>query len=271
MIQLARPQVFRERFLICADKLNLRCRSPIWVMEPNRLAVVRRAFTVSKHKGNPLNELHHEFQLRRDFLPRADEDEWPGAEPAALPVDSPPDLQKPLPPRPLVVDLDGTLVRSDLLIETIFSELSRRPHSIVDFIRSLSAGKACLKHRLSQPADFDPAILPYDAEVLKVIKAAREEGRSVYLASATHERLVCAVADHLGLFTGWFATNGTMNCVAEVKAAELVAAFGEGGFDYIGNDPADLSLAPRRKIICDKDIGGSCARAFAPMRQRRAS
>ncbi|AGS23226.1 UbiA family prenyltransferase [Rhizobium etli] len=189
-----------------------------------------------------MNELHHEFQLRRDFLPRAEEDKWPQPGPAALPVDSPPDLQISLSPRPLVVDLDGTLVRSDLLIETAFSELSRRPLSIIDFVRSLSAGKACLKHHLSQPEDFDPAILPYDAEVLKVIKAAREEGRSVYLASASHERLVCSVADHLGLFTGWFATNETMNCVAEVKAAKLVAAFGEGGFDYIGNDPADLSV-----------------------------
>nr|WP_082929014.1 UbiA family prenyltransferase [Rhizobium aegyptiacum] len=189
-----------------------------------------------------MSELHHEFPLRRDFLSRAGEDEWrePGSAPLSAAGSS--KLRQPLSPCPLVVDLDGTLVRSDLLIETAFAELSRRPYSIVDLIGALSRGKACLKHRLSQPMDFDPAILPYDAEVLNVIKAAREEGRPVYLASATHERLVRAVADHLGLFTGWFATNETMNCAAEVKAARLVAAFGEGGFDYVGNDAADLPV-----------------------------
>lgn len=144
--------------------------------------------------------------------------------------------------RPLVVDLDGTLIRSDLLIECAFSELSHRPHSLVEMIRALGAGKASFKHRLSQPRDFDPAVLPYDEEVLKVIREASEEGRAVYLASASHERLVATVADHLGLFAGWFATDAATNCSGEVKAGMLVAAFGDGGFDYIGNDRVDLPV-----------------------------
>lgn len=159
-----------------------------------------------------------------------------------IPAAVAPKQAKAKPPHPLVVDLDGTLVRSDLLIETAFSELSRRPHSVVDMARALKESKASLKHRLSEPADFNPAVLPYDEEVLKVIKAASAQGRPVYLASASHERLVSAVADHLGLFTGWFATNQTTNCAGEVKAAILVDAFGEGGFDYIGNDKADLPV-----------------------------
>jgi len=146
------------------------------------------------------------------------------------------------PARPLVVDLDGTLVRSDLLIETAFSELSRRPHSIADMARALSEGKASLKHRLSEPADFDPALLPYDEEVLNLVRRASAQGRPVYLASASHERLVSAIAGYLGLFTGWFATDAVTNCAGEVKAEKLVAAFGEGGFDYIGNDAADLPV-----------------------------
>jgi 4-hydroxybenzoate polyprenyltransferase/phosphoserine phosphatase len=146
------------------------------------------------------------------------------------------------PARPLVVDLDGTLVRSDLLIETAFSELSHRPSSIIDMIRALSNGKACLKDRISERADFDPAMLPYDGTVLKLIQKALDEGRPVYLASASHERLVSAVANHFGFFTGWFATDAITNCAAEIKAEKLVAAFSERGFDYIGNDSADLPV-----------------------------
>jgi len=144
--------------------------------------------------------------------------------------------------RPLVVDLDGTLIASDLLIETAFSELGRRPHSLIEMLRALARGKAALKHRLAEPVDFDPGTLPYDPAVLAAIKQARADGRPVYLASASHEKLVGRVAGHLGLFAGWFASNETTNLAGEKKAAQLVEAFGEGGFDYIGNDAADLPV-----------------------------
>lgn len=144
--------------------------------------------------------------------------------------------------RPLVVDLNGTLVRSDLLIETAFSELGQRPQSLFDLLNALLRGKAALKHRLSEPADFDPASLPYDNEVLEQIRTAHAEGRPVYLASASNRRLVGAVADHLGLFTGWFASDETTNLAGEAKAQQLVKNFGERGFDYIGNDAADLPV-----------------------------
>ncbi|PVE25752.1 UbiA family prenyltransferase [Microvirga sp. KLBC 81] len=144
--------------------------------------------------------------------------------------------------RPLVVDLDGTLVASDLLIETAFSELGRRPHSLVEILAALKRGKAALKHRLSEPVDFDPSTLPYDPEVLALIRQAKAEGRQVYLASASHEKLVGRVADHLGEFDGWFATNETTNLAGEKKAEQLVEVFGEKGFDYVGNDAADLPV-----------------------------
>ncbi len=144
--------------------------------------------------------------------------------------------------RPLVVDLDGTLVRSDLLIETAFSELGARPMSIFDMAAALFRGKAALKHRLSEPVDFDPATLPYDDEVLAFIQRARAEGRPVYLASASNHRLVGAVAAHLGLFTGWFASDEINNLAGHAKAERLVEQFGERGFDYIGNGAADLPV-----------------------------
>ncbi len=156
-----------------------------------------------------------------------------------------PEASGPAPGRPLVVDLDGTLVRSDLLIETAFAELGRRPLSLYDILCALARGKAALKHRLCEPLDFDPAALPYDEEVLARIRQARSEGRPVYLASASNERLVGAVARHVDLFEGWFASDETTNLAGAAKAERLVAAFGEKGFDYIGNDAADVPVWSR--------------------------
>lgn len=144
--------------------------------------------------------------------------------------------------RPLVVDLDGTLIASDLLIETAFSELGRRPQSLYDMLTALSRGKAALKHRLAEPADFDPSTLPYDPEVLALVRKVKTEGRPVYLASASHRRLVEIIAEHLGEFTGWFASDEATNLAGARKAQQLVEAFGERGFDYVGNDAADLAV-----------------------------
>jgi 4-hydroxybenzoate polyprenyltransferase/phosphoserine phosphatase len=164
---------------------------------------------------------------------------------------------------PLVVDLDGTLVRSDLLIETAFSELARRPQSLLDMVAALSRGKAALKHRLAEPTTFDPAVLPYDDNVIARIDQARAENRPVYLASASHERLVSAVADHLGVFDGWFASDETTNLAGEAKANRLVEAFGEGGFDYVGNDAADLPVWSRARTAIAVRAPAGVARKLA--------
>jgi 4-hydroxybenzoate polyprenyltransferase len=168
--------------------------------------------------------------------------------------------------RPLVVDLDGTLIRSDLLIEAAFSELGQRPHAIVGMLRAMRDGKSALKDHLSSAENFDPATLPYDEVVLQCIRDARDAGRPVYLASASHESLVRAVAEHLDLFDGWFATNKTSNCSGRVKAKILVDAFGDKQFDYIGNDSADLEVWPHAAkclaIRANGKVGRTLARRF---------
>ncbi len=67
-------------------------------------------------------------------------------------------------------------------------------------------GRAALKDRAAALGTIDAATLPYDDDVLRLINEARAAGRPVYLASASNERLVEQVAQHLGLFDGWFAS-----------------------------------------------------------------
>lgn len=144
--------------------------------------------------------------------------------------------------RPLVVDLDGTLIKSDLLLETFFGTVGRDPAMALAAVGALVHGKAALKERLATCPGFDPEFLPYDPAVLTLIREAREDGRDVYLASASNWRLVEAVADHLGLFTDWMASDEQCNLSGQRKADLLVSRFGAGNFDYIGNDHADLAI-----------------------------
>ena len=82
---------------------------------------------------------------------------------------------------------------------------------------------------------------------MSLVRNAREKGRPVYLASASNECYVGGVADHLGLFDGWFASAENENLSSSAKARRLVEAFGEQGFDYIGNDKADLAVWSKAK------------------------
>lgn len=143
---------------------------------------------------------------------------------------------------PLVVDLDGTLIQSDILVESAFAHLGRNPADIVEIFSALCKGKAALKARIAGATEIDVSLLPYNEVVLKTIRHAHNAGQPIYLASASNELYVRAIADHFGIFSGWFASSGTENLSSVVKARRLVEAFGEGGFDYIGNGAADLPV-----------------------------
>jgi 4-hydroxybenzoate polyprenyltransferase/phosphoserine phosphatase len=144
--------------------------------------------------------------------------------------------------RPLIVDLDGTLIRSDILAEGAFAHIGSKLTGVIELIQALRGGKASLKLFLAHEQDLDSADLPYDPRVLALIDEAKSEGRRVYLATATHRRQADAVANHLCLFDGVFATDLDHNLSGANKAAVLQQAFGSGNFDYIGNDTADLEI-----------------------------
>jgi 4-hydroxybenzoate polyprenyltransferase/phosphoserine phosphatase len=148
------------------------------------------------------------------------------------------------------VDLDGTLVRSDLLVESAFAHLGRNPLRAVGLLSAIRRGKAALKAAIAAKTDIDVSHLPYDEDVVSFVRQRRAAGSQVYLASASNERYVQALADHLGLFDGWFASNDNDNLSSGSMAGRLVEAFGEGGFDYVGNGRADLAVwaVARRRI-----------------------
>src|SRR5262249_42440117 len=137
------------------------------------------------------------------------------------------------PPRPLVVDLDGTLIRADLLYESMLDTIHLGVGHALRTIVALFSGKASLKQHLADASAIDYASLPYDREVLRLIDEARAQGRKVYLATASDERHARAVAQHLNVFDGYFASDGRANLSSTTKAETLVAAFGERGFDYV--------------------------------------
>jgi 4-hydroxybenzoate polyprenyltransferase/phosphoserine phosphatase len=151
---------------------------------------------------------------------------------------------------PLVVDLDGTLVKTNLLLESLLALLWEKPQYLFVLPAWLLKGKAYFKQQVIRRVSLDVSVLPYREEFLDYLKAQRAEGRSLVLATAGDVRIARQVADHLKLFDLVFASDGTTNLSGESKRDRLVREFGEKGFDYAGNDRHDLMVwSSARKAI----------------------
>jgi 4-hydroxybenzoate polyprenyltransferase len=143
---------------------------------------------------------------------------------------------------PLVVDLDGTLVRTDMLYESFFASATEGFEHHWSTVAALRRGKAYLKAHLAGACTIDYGQLPYNSEVLNLIRNAKSEGRRVYLATASDRRHADGIVAHLGMFDGVFSSDGVVNLSGNDKARRLVEVFGDRGFDYIGNNHVDLAI-----------------------------
>jgi len=143
---------------------------------------------------------------------------------------------------PLCVDLDGTLIRSDLLLETLLLLIKRNPLYLFLLPLWLLRGKAVLKVEIASRVTLKPAALPYNKEFVEWLRSERTAQRSIWLCTAASEPLARAVADHLGLFDGVLASDRSVNLAGTAKADRLVGQFGDGGFEYCGNERKDMAV-----------------------------
>jgi len=142
----------------------------------------------------------------------------------------------------LCVDLDGTLIRTDLLLESLVLLIKENPFALVRLPFWLLRGKATLKAEIAARVTLEPAALPYNKEFVSWLEAERRAGRSLWLCTAANEELARRVAAHLGLFDGVLASDTATNLVGSAKASLLEQRFGARNFDYCGNEPRDLAI-----------------------------
>jgi hypothetical protein len=168
----------------------------------------------------------------------------------------------PPPGVPLCVDLDGTLITTDLLWESLVGLLKRSPLATCQVPCWWLRGRAHLKARLAERVSVDPAGLPYHQPLLDYLRGRRREGTPLLLVTASAAAPARRVADHVGLFDEVLASDGKTNLRGPAKAAKLVDRFGARGFDYAGNSSVDLPVwAQSREAIVVNCGPGLAARA----------
>ncbi|WP_428425448.1 UbiA family prenyltransferase [Methylibium sp.] len=146
-----------------------------------------------------------------------------------------------LPPN-VYVDLDGTLIATDLLHESVLKLLRASPLDALRLPAWLMRGKAYMKQQIAQRVSFDWALLPYRPEVLDLVRRARGQGRRVVLATASDESFAAAVARHLGLFDAVLASDGSTNLSGRRKLDAIRADAAGQPFCYVGDGFVDLAV-----------------------------
>ena len=152
------------------------------------------------------------------------------------------DLAPPTSQRPLCVDLDGTLVKSDTLIDSLLLLVRTHPGAVLKLPLWLRYGKAGFKARITSLVALDVQHLPYNRALLEYLEEQRGEGRKIYLTTGADGRLAERIAAHLGIFEGVLASDGATNLTGKNKLASLQQRFADEGFDYVGNAMPDLPV-----------------------------
>ena len=156
------------------------------------------------------------------------------------------DLREAPQPRPLILDLDGTLVRADMLLETVLALLRTAPWRLFDVGVWMLRGRAYLKRRLAEETDIEPDVLPFNEELLAYAADIAASGRPVYVATAADAKVAEKVVRRIPFIRGVIGSDGVRNLKGEAKALVLAERFPDG-FDYAGDARADIPIWRRRR------------------------
>ena len=141
----------------------------------------------------------------------------------------------------ICVDLDGTLVKTDTLVESILLFIKGNPLNVFRCLAWLFLGKAAFKDKIATRTELKAETLPYNADILAYLKK-QKVSKNLYLCTAANQKVAASVANHLGLFSAVYASDSKNNLKGKKKAKLLVNEFGERGFVYAGNGSEDVAI-----------------------------
>lgn len=141
----------------------------------------------------------------------------------------------------LCVDLDGTLIKSDLLQESLLKLIKSRPWLVLCLPFWLLRGRAFMKHQIAMRTEIDVSLLPYREDVVTWCRSESEH-RRVVLATGSPQKFADAVAAHLGFFDQALGSDQETNLIGHNKRQALEELSGSADYEYIGDSKIDLNL-----------------------------
>lgn len=167
------------------------------------------------------------------------------------------------PMKPLCVDLDGTLTRSDVLFESVCGLLKQNLFYVFLLPFWLMSGKAKMKQKIASRVDLDVSLLPWNQEFVEWLREQKKQGRKLILATASDQKYAQQIAEHFGIFDAVIASDGVTNASGSRKLKQLEELLEGEGFDYAGNAQIDVGIWEHAEnaIVVNPDAGVEAAAA----------
>lgn len=143
---------------------------------------------------------------------------------------------------PLVVDLDGTLINSDLLYIGYIKLLRKNIFNLFISFLWLLRGRVAFKKKVFETIELEPEQLPYNRALLDFLQSEFLKGRKIILATASLRSIALEISKVHPIFNEVYGTENSINLKGKNKLKKLIERFGIKGFDYIGNSYADLVI-----------------------------
>ena len=142
----------------------------------------------------------------------------------------------------LYIDIDGTLLRTDLLYEAAWRYVRFAPWRIVRLFCLLLKGRAALKSFLARKVPIDPATLPYEKDLVEYLRQQRPSNCRIILITASHWTYARKIARHLALSDADYGSSNRVNLKSTAKLEKIRRISGERPFVYAGNSSADRPI-----------------------------
>ena len=175
---------------------------------------------------------------------------------------------------PLFVDLDGTLLGGNSLFISLRKLSRTSPGTVLRSLLWLRHGRARFKRLVALRIVPDPAEMPFDQEVFSYLNEEKAAGREIVLATGADAGIARRIASHLGIFSAVLASDGDVSLTGKKKLAAIEAYAAGRPFDYMADDPVDLSIfreartallvRPRKRVLKEALATANVGRVFSP-------
>lgn len=144
--------------------------------------------------------------------------------------------------RQIYVDLDGTLIKTDLFFESILKLIRQNPLNIFKVFFWILKSRSFAKSKIANLIDIEAKSLPYQTELLAYLKNLKTQGHRIILATASNEKYAHNVSNHLGIFDKVIASSEAINMKGRRKLDEISKDTNNGKFCYAGDSTADIPI-----------------------------
>ena len=142
----------------------------------------------------------------------------------------------------LVIDLDNTLVKSDLFIMSSFLLLKKNIFYFFIMLFWFTKGLSYLKYRVSLIIDIPVQKIVYNKQVISYILQRKKLNHTIVLATASTKKYAKQIADFLGFFDEVLSSSTDHNLSSYNKAKYLAKLYGKYEFDYAGDHKRDIPV-----------------------------